>query len=109
MLDKENIKNEIKVLYELDESQDAKLDILIDRGIQAVWDICNLEVEYSGIEDIPKDFEGIIAELVAFDWNRLGREDKVSQSGGNLNHSYVDDIPKPLKRKLYKRRFMRFF
>lgn len=111
MIDKGVIKENIILLYELDEEEreKAKLDIMIDRSVDTLWNFCNLDVEYNDIEELPHDiYGGIVEELAMYEYSRLGREDKMDINFGGNFERYSTDIPLFLQRKLYKYRFMRF-
>lgn len=65
-------------------------------------------VNYREDEDIPESLHGVVKELVCMKFNQDGSQGIQSESqssGGSV--TYLDDIPKPLRRRIYKYRRLR--
>ena len=83
---------------------DELLEEFILDADQTVKDFIN----YSEEEELPKGCLSVVKELVIIKCNRLGTEGLSSQSASGVSENYFDDIPKPLKKKLYRYRKLRW-
>lgn len=83
---------------------DDLLKDFINDSIQDVKDYIN----YSDEEELPLGCISIVKELVIIKCNRLGAEGLSGQSSSGISENYNDDIPKPLKKKLYRYRKLRW-
>lgn len=83
---------------------DGLLKDFINDSIQDVKDYIN----YLDEEELPLSCIGIVKELVIIKCNRLGAEGLLGQSASGISENYNDDIPKPLKKKLYGYRKLRW-
>ena len=86
----------IKVLLGIlsnDTSKDDILKIYIEDSTEEVK-------QYINSTDVPKELEGLIRDIVIIKYNRRGSEGLISENVGGMGRSYLDDIPKEIKRKL---------
>ena len=100
----EEILSSIKLRPGISVNSDKLLKDLIEDSIQDVKDFIN----YSDEEELPCGYISIVKELVIIKCNRLGTEGLSSQSASGVSENYFDDIPKPLKKKLYRYRKLRW-
>ncbi|MDQ0150571.1 phage head-tail connector protein [Eubacterium multiforme] len=59
---------------------------------------------YTNLNELPAGLEGSLIELVIIKCNRLGTEGISSEGFSGVSTSYLDDIPKDIKRKLNRYR-----
>lgn len=78
-------------------------ELLTDKIKDAIQDIKDF-INYSDIETIPNGCISVVKELVVIRCNRLGSEGISSESNSGVSQSYIDGIPKELKKKLYRYR-----
>lgn len=83
---------------------DELLKDLITDSLQDVKDFIN----YSDGEELPSGCISIVKELVVIKFNRLGAEGLSGQSASGVSENYIDDIPKSIKKKLYRYRKLRW-
>ena len=83
---------------------DELLEEFILDAEQTVKDFIN----YSEEEELPKGCLSAVKELVIIRCNTLGSEGLSSQNVGGASESYLNDIPKPLKKQLYRYRKIRW-
>lgn len=100
----DQILTSVKLRPGIAANSDELLNELIEDSIQDVKDFIN----YSDDEDIPTGCISIVKELVIIKCNRLGAEGLSSQSASGVSENYSDDIPKVLKKKLYRYRKLRW-
>lgn len=100
----EEILSSIKLRPGISVNSDELLKDLIKDSIQDVKDFIN----YSDEEELPCGCISIVKELVIIKCNRLGTEGLSSQNVGGASESYLNDIPKPLKKQLYRYRKIRW-
>lgn len=100
----EEILSSIKLRPGISVNSDELLKDLIEDSIQDVKDFIN----YSDDEELPCGCISIVKELVIIKCNRLGAEGLSSQNVGGASESYLNDIPKPLKKQLYRYRKIRW-
>lgn len=100
----EEILSSIKLRQGISVNSDELLKDLIKDSIQDVKDFINCSDE----EELPSGCISIVKELVIIKCNRLGTEGLSSQSASGVSENYSDDIPKPLKKKLYRYRKLRW-
>lgn len=88
--------------------KEANLELLEDMVRDCVVEIHDA-INYPDNEDIPEALHGVAKELVCARYNQDGAQGIQSESqssGGSV--TYMDDISKAMKRKIYKyRRFRR--
>lgn len=100
----EEILSSIKLRPGISVNSDKLLKDLIEDSIHGVKDFIN----YSDEEELPCGCISIVKELVIIKCNRLGTEGLSSQNVGGASESYLNDIPKPLKKQLYRYRKIRW-
>lgn len=86
----------IKILLGIlssDTSKDEILKIYIEDSTEEVK-------QYINSTEIPKVLEGLIRDIVIIKYNKRGSEGATSENVGGISRSYLDDIPKEIKRKL---------
>lgn len=84
----------IKTLLSItDNSKDALLSILVEDATQYVKD-------YTHQDTLPIALESAVRDLVILNYNRQGTEGVTSESFSGVSQSYLDDLPKPLLKKL---------
>lgn len=94
----------IKLRPGINNNSNELLRDLIQDAITDVKDFLN----YEDAEELPQGCTNIVKELVISRCNRLGSEGIASQSAGGVSETYTEDIPKPLLKKLYKYRKLRW-
>lgn len=100
----EEILSSIKLRPGISVNSDELLEEFILDAEQTVKDFIN----YSEEEELPKGCLSVVKELVIIKCNRLGTEGLSSQSASGVSENYSKDIPKPLKKKLYRYRKLRW-
>lgn len=73
--------------------KDALLSQLLEDATQYVKD-------YTHQETLPQALESSVRDIVIIQYNRIGTEGVVSESFSGVSCNYLDDLPKPIKRKL---------
>lgn len=61
-------------------------------------------LEYTNLYELPAGLESSLIDLVIIKCNRLGTEGISSEGFSGVSTSYLDDIPKDVKRKLNRYR-----
>lgn len=79
-------------------------DELIRDLINDVIEDVRTHLNYSGDEELPRGFEGIIKELTLIRINRIGAEGISSESNSGISQSYMNDIPEDIKRMIRRKR-----
>lgn len=96
----ETILNSIKLRPGISNNSDELLREFITDTIQDVKDFIN----YSDTDELPNGCISIVKELVIIKCNSLGAEGLASASNSGVSESYLNEIPGPIKKKLYKYR-----
>ena len=96
----EEILKSLKLRPGISNNSDELLEEFILEAEQTVKDYINYREE----EELPKGCISVVKELVIIKCNTLGLEGLTSQSASGVSENYLNDIPKALKKKLYKYR-----
>lgn len=84
----------LKILLDIkDNSKDIILNLLIEDATQEVLD-------YTHQATLPAGLESAVRDIVIINYNRRGTEGLISESFSGVSQSYLDDLPKPLQKKL---------
>lgn len=100
----EIILTSIKLRPGISNNSDELLTDLIQDSIADVKDF----LSYEDTEELPHGCINAVKELVISKCNRLGSEGIASQSAGGVAETYTEDIPKPILKKLYRYRKLRW-
>lgn len=100
----EQILNSIKLRPGISNNSDELLNEFITDTVQDVKDFIN----YSDEEELPTGCVSIVKELVIIKCNQLGNEGLSGTNASGVSENYMNDIPKPLKKKLYKYRKLKW-
>lgn len=96
----EEILKSLKLRPGISNNSDELLEEFILEAEQTVKDYINYREE----EELPNSCISVVKELVIIKCNTLGSEGLASQSASGVSENYLNDIPKALKKKLYKYR-----
>lgn len=96
----EQILESIKLRPGISNNSDELLKEFILDAIQDVKDFIN----YSDEEELPAGCISIVKELVVIKCNQLGDEGISGTNASGVSQNYLNDIPKSIKKKLYKYR-----
>lgn len=84
----------IKILLGItDNTKDTLLNLLIEDATQYVKDYTHQEI-------LPTGLDSAIRDIVVLNYNRRGTEGLQSESFSGVSQSYLDNLPKPLLKKL---------
>lgn len=87
------LRDNIKLLLGItDDSKDDLLNLLIDNAQE-------FAVSYTNNEDV-KTYEGALARIVVYDYNRMNTEGLNSESYSGLTFSYAADYPEAVLKPL---------
>ena len=78
-------------------------DLLKDLISDTITDV-KAFINYAYIEELPVGCISIVKELVIAKCNKLGSEGISSESHEGVSQSYTNDMPKDIKKKLYRYR-----
>lgn len=78
-------------------------ELLLDIINDTIGDVREI-INYGENEELPSKCISIVKDLVIIKCNKLGSEGITSESYSGVSQSYIDDIPKDIKKKLYKLR-----
>ena len=96
----EQILNSIRLRPGISNNSDELLREFITDTIQDIKDFIN----YSDTEELPSGCISVVKELAIIKCNRQGTEGITGTSYSGVSENYLNDIPKYIKKKLYRYR-----
>lgn len=100
MLQIENIITTLKLRPGISNISDELLKDFINDAVIEVKEYCNITDDM----ELTIGCISIVKDLVIIKVNKLGSEGLSSESYSGVNQSYIEDIPKDIKRKLRRYR-----
>lgn len=88
-------------ISETDTTKDALLTRYLDKCNKRVEDFTRQSTEY-----VTTNMNHIVIDLSILMYNRRGTEGTSSQSASGMSESYIDGIPRDIKKSLYAHRKM---
>lgn len=82
------------------EGNESILGDMVTDCISELKDLLN----YSDAETLPQALEGLVKEMVAERFNRMGAEGITSESHSGISQSYVDGLSNRQRMRIYKYR-----